>query len=136
WVNLVDLRADYAINKRFGITVSLPYEIAERSLPVMLNGAVATRYTQHANGIGDVMLIGRGWIVDPAAMPHANLQLGLGLKIPTGETAALSPREKLDASGNPTWDMITADQSIQPGDGGVGVLLQLEGFWDVWSSSS
>jgi hypothetical protein len=64
---------------------------------------------------------------DPDMHPGGNLQLGVGVKIPTGQNNATDTFQVL--SGNTVTNQIrTVDQSIQAGDGGFGILVDFSAF--------
>jgi thiol-disulfide isomerase/thioredoxin len=86
------------------------------------------RQTQHANGLGDVSLTVRYWILDPERHPKGNFELGGGIKFPTGDDNAKSRFS--DATGR-VFSKMPVDQSIQPGDGGWGFNLDFQGFQQV-----
>jgi hypothetical protein len=86
------------------------------------------RSRQDADGLGDVTLTPRFWVLDPARHPGGNLQVGLGVKIPTGREDAEDVYPDLFGA-NPRRKPV--DVSIQPGDGGWGALLDLAAFRDV-----
>src|SRR5437773_1267217 len=85
----------------------------------------AARATEHGEGLGDVSAIGRMWVFDPATHSDRNFSVGLGFKAPTGNQNQYDVYN--DNSGaNPTSKPI--DQSIEPGDGGWGAQLEVQGF--------
>jgi hypothetical protein len=72
------------------------------------------------------------WIFDPATALNGNLQVGFGIKSNSGSTTKkdnglfLTPASR---HGNMVYDsLVTMDQAIQPGDGGIGFSLELSGF--------
>lgn len=60
-----------------------------------------------------------GWVIDPVKAPKGNLQLGLGLKMPTGDYEAT---DTFQGPRGPETHFV--DQSIQPGDGGWGFTTE------------
>jgi hypothetical protein len=64
---------------------------------------------------------------DPDTHPGGNLQLGVGVKIPTGQNNATDTFRVL-SGGVVTNQIRTVDQSIQPGDGGFGILVDASTF--------
>ena len=76
-----------------------------------------------AEGLGDVNLIGNAWLRDPAANPASNLAIGLGVKAPTGSNRVMD--DFFTSTNTTRWPV---DQSIQLGDGGVGIIVQAQGF--------
>jgi hypothetical protein len=63
---------------------------------------------------------------DPKTSHKGNLQVGLGLKLPTGSYNYMDYFYKKPDSSV----LGPVDQSIQPGDGGTGITLELNGFYN------
>jgi len=119
---------DHSFTRRFSAAVSVPFVVASWSVPSPIAPTPGPRAVQHGNGFGDVSLIGRFWLFDTNRSSR-NLSVGLGVKPPTGNAAdtdvfvditGASPAEK------------AVDQSVQPGDGGWGTQLEVQGFSQVW----
>ena len=104
------------------MALTLPYVTSDRSQKAPTNYP-SYRFETHAAGFGDVRLTGYGWIWDPAKRPKGNIQVGIGLKAPTGEDGAADIFPTLTG---PTYK--TVDQSIQPGDGGWGLAVELNAY--------
>lgn len=110
WIHAIDLQATYAFTPRYDVSLTVPFVHAERSTVLEHDGE---RHTTRAGGLGDVRLVGHGWLLDPKEPRSGNLRLGLGMKAPTGEDEATGTFHK------PTGPEIRpVDQAIQPGDGG------------------
>lgn len=137
-VGFYDAGLTYGLTDRFSLYVGGPLQLATRSSPVRdQNRQVIDRDVVSANGLGDFILGARGWVLDPAAHQPYNLELGLGVKLPTGAFGLTGVRRSLDsATGQLTSETQTIDQSIQPGDGSVGVMLQASGFWQLAPSTA
>jgi hypothetical protein len=131
--HFVDISITYAFNDRFGLSLTLPYARHERSSVVTdANGAILQRFSTHNSGLADLRLIGSAWLFDPKEHAQGNLQLGLGLDLPTGDDDASDVFPTFDpASGRLVPVRRPVDQSIQLGDGGYGVLLSFYGFRHV-----
>ena len=123
----VSITRKYANGWRF--SVSIPYLIAERSSPIRdpNTNVVLDRSETTAKGIGDVTLVGRKWLWNPSSNPRGNISLGFGGKIPTGDNNVVDTRARI-SNGATTLTEQTVDQSIQPGDGGFGVILDLQSY--------
>jgi hypothetical protein len=126
-------QSDISITRKYPngwrLSLSIPYMIAERSSPIRdpNTNAVVDRSITSARGIGDVTLVARKWLWDPATH-KGNISLGIGGKIPTGEDNVVDTRASLSSSGATTLVTRTVDQSIQPGDGGFGIVFDLQAF--------
>lgn len=126
-VNLADLSIRYQATRRVDLSVGIPYFMATRSQSLRQSGVELERYQTAARGIGDVFVSTRRWIFDPDTHTGGNLQLGVGVKIPTGKNNETDTFRVL--SGTTITNVIrTVDQSIQPGDGGFGILTELSTF--------
>ncbi len=131
-VNVVeqfDTAVVYKISPRYSLALDVPYFSATRSSLYEHDGV--HRHTMNSHGIGDIRLSGRNWLRDPAANPRNNLALGLGLKMPTGDTNVK------DIAYTRTGPVLkTVDQSIQPGDGGWGIAVDLQAYQRLSAATS
>jgi hypothetical protein len=83
----------------------------------------SARHAVTAVGLGDVSLVGSAWLLDPHNH-SGNIALGLGVKAPTGNNEA---SDDYFLKGG-TSVRYPVDQSIQPGDGGWGILVQRQAY--------
>jgi hypothetical protein len=126
---------ELTITRRFGprwsLTFGLPYLMATRSSPIRgAGGVVIGRSETHANGIGDVTFVARRWMFAPKAERDYGLALGWGVKLPTGASSVQDARTRFNTTTSQFVTTVeTVDQSIQPGDGGFGIVLDLSGFY-------
>jgi hypothetical protein len=127
-VNMAEATLRWNVNPRWSLSTTLPYFINERSVPLRQDGEVVGRSVTHAEGIGDLMVVGRRWMLDPATHPRTNWILGVGAKFPTGKPDVRDTRTRLVA-GEKVYSLEEVDQSIQPGDGGWGALVDLSWFY-------
>jgi hypothetical protein len=126
-VNLADLTVRYQATKRIELSLGVPYFMGTRSQSLRQQGVELERYQTAARGVGDIFFTTRRWMFDPDTHPGRNLQLGVGVKIPTGQNNVTDTFRVL--SGTTVTNQIrTVDQSIQPGDGGFGILVDVSTF--------
>jgi hypothetical protein len=119
--HFIDFSVAYNFTPRYSASLALPFVISDRSAPYEHAGQ---RKDSSARGLGDVRVAGYVWLWDPAKMPKGNIQLGLGLKAPTGDYKATDTFYGPAATGRaPVTGYV--DQSIQPGDGGWGFTLEM-----------
>src|SRR4029450_2158636 len=129
-VNLADLTVRYQATKRVELSLGVPIFMGTRSQSLRQQGVELERYQTAARGIGDIFFTTRRWMFDPDMHPGGNLQLGVGVKIPTGQNNSTDTFRVL--SGNTVTNQIrTVDQSIQPGGGGFGGLVDFTTFHGV-----
>jgi hypothetical protein len=96
------------------------------------NKSPNARRTTSSFGVGDVRIAAYYWLVDPARMSRANAQVGLGIKLPTGDYRYRDYFWRNDS----TKVLGPVDQSIQLGDGGTGISTEYNAFYRVgktWS---
>lgn len=132
-IGMLDSGLSYAFNARVSFQVGLPLQSTSRSLPVRdATGKTVDRDVHRADGPGDLTLGLRAWVLEPAPEQAANLEVGLSAKLPTGSTNLRGTRRSWDAAtGSYKVSEGAVDQSIMPGDGGFGALVQLAGYWDL-----
>jgi hypothetical protein len=112
----------------WSVSVGIPYLIAQRSSPIRdSTGTVVDRTITHATGVGDITVTVRRLLWNPKEHPQGNISLGLGIKLPTGQDDVTDTTTKL-VNGQFVNTIQTVDQSIQPGDGGFGAILDFQGF--------
>jgi hypothetical protein len=142
----IDLNLSYAISDRLQVNVAIPYVHNERSqvLATKKGGKVeidgkmvdqtleGIRYSVYAQGLGDIRLNTSYWVFDPQTAHKGNLSVGMGIKLNSGSHSTkdrglfLNPKT---SHGNLVYDsLVTNDQAIQPGDGGIGISFELQGF--------
>lgn len=123
----LDLTLSYAFNNRLYANVTLPFVYNERSS--LYEHGRTERHESYSKGLAD-MRIGAGlWLFSPEKYQNGNVALGLGIKLPTGDYAATD--EFYNVGENGATQVRPVDQSIQPGDGGVGIALDLQAFQTI-----
>jgi len=123
-----DLTVARSFTPRFGISVGVPFSAASWSIPSPTSPTPGTRAPERARGIGDITGMGRVWLFPTATHARGNVAVGVGLKAPTGGYAEQDVF--VDSEGN-NPQLRYVDQSVQPGDGGWGVMLEAQGFRNV-----
>lgn len=121
-VNSYDLGLTYWKNNTWSFQVALPVIFSGRS---SLQDRVH-RSSVHSKGVGDMRLMAYHEKHYTGGERLKGLTWGLGLKLPTGDYEA---QDTFNAASGPETRYV--DQSIQPGDGGVGVITALQGFTQV-----
>ena len=142
--HFIDAAVRYSFDERFSATLTLPFATHDRSQVVRgADRTILQRFHTQSSGLADVRLMANGWLWTPGSAQRGNVQLGLGVDIPTGKDDVEDTFQTLDAaSGRIVGVRRTVDQSIQPGDGGWGVLLDVYAFrtlrprWSVFASAS
>ncbi len=126
-VNTLNLSISRKINNRLSFSVGFPILATSRSQRAHFGND--DRYQTHSFGIGDMNINVYRWMFDPAKSHKGNLQLGLGIKLPTGDYKY----QDYFPTSDSTKDLRTVDQSIQLGDGGTGITVEANGFYNFSS---
>lgn len=122
-----DTTLTYAWSKRLNLYATVPFVNHDRSsLYEHLGNSSGQRFSTQASGLADVQLGASWWVRDPEEHPGWNLQVGVSLKLPTGDDEA---RDIFVRSTGPQERYV--DSSIQPGDGGTGFSISLAGFYSL-----
>ncbi|MBK6827188.1 MAG: hypothetical protein IPG86_10045 [Chitinophagaceae bacterium] len=79
-------------------------------------------------GLGDVRLSASRWLLDPLKHPKGNIQVGLGIKLATGDYQYQDYFHKPGAGGKDSTVLGPVDQSIQLGDGGTGLSIEINAY--------
>jgi hypothetical protein len=114
------------LNNRWSVTLDVPF--ADNSRSQVSSG---TRFSTHSFGIGDISVTGFYWLFNPAKATRGNVQVGLGVKFPTGESN-YQDYFLNGATGARTLGAV--DQSIQLGDGGTGIELNVNAYYNFTHS--
>jgi hypothetical protein len=86
------------------------------------------RFETKSVGLGDARFTANYWILDPLKHPKANVMLGLGIKLPTGNSNVKDVVHRRKADGSDYTLEKPVDQSIQLGDGAIGYNLEFQGY--------
>jgi hypothetical protein len=128
----IDFNMSYGLTNRIQLNLSLPWVHNERSQVMKQTSPVADtfRYSVFAKGIGDIRMSVNYWIFDPAKAQRGNLMVGLGIKLPTGNYAATD--NNVPQADGSRKNFVIMDQAIQPGDGGLGFSVEVQGFTKLY----
>ncbi len=133
YTSVINLSLTRIINNRWSVMVDLPVSNNVRSSLYehgLVNGAYIKkeRHTTGSFGIGDIRFAAYRWLLDPIKNTKGNVQLGLGIKLPTGDYNYKDYWYNVGVNG--TKELRTVDQSIQLGDGGTGFTVELNTFYN------
>ncbi len=122
-----DVTLTYAWTKRLNLNLTLPFVNHDRSsMYEHLGNASGQRFSTQASGIADVQAGASIWVIDPNKAKTWNLQIGAAIKFPTGDAEA---QDIFVKSTGPALRYV--DSSIQPGDGGTGFSISMNGFYSL-----
>jgi hypothetical protein len=117
-IYLYDAALTYAVSRRFNLTVAVPFQRATRR-------SGSSPQVFHSTGIGDVTLMARWWLFKPPSESGQNISFGIGIKFPTGNPGVKDTVPNTNGVGTVTR---VVDQSIQLGDGGWGIPLDIQAY--------
>lgn len=134
---ILDLGLTRIFNDRWSVMVDIPIISNGRSSLYehgLVNGAYIKkeRHSTHSFGIGDARFAAYRWLLDPVKSKKGNIQLGLGIKLPTGDYDYKDYWYNVGVNG--TKELRTVDQSIQLGDGGTGFTVEANTFYNFKSN--
>lgn len=133
--HFLDPGVSYAFSPRFSASLTVPFSVHDRSQVVRSNDVSRTilqRFSTQSLGLGDLRLMANAWVLDPHKHMRGNVLLGVGVDMPTGEKDATDTFQMFDpATGQIVARERTVDQSIQPGDGGWGLLTELYAYYQL-----
>ena len=130
-LDLLDLNATYGVSPQLSLSLGVPlilYASSNRALPAGVAGS--PRFTQSSKGLGDISLTARYWLLDVEEHKSQNVSLGLGVKSPTGNSNAM---DTFPNGAGAAIGLRPVDSSIQLGDGGWGILFDVQAFKQVGS---
>lgn len=121
-INLVSMNLLYQMTSRLSVEVDTPWLFASRKMQ-------SSPIQYDASGIGDTIVSVNSWLWNPEHTTKGNLQLGLGLYIPTGNDDVTNTIDtNTTGTGPPVTKTVPVDFSIQPGTGGWGAVFQWVGY--------
>ncbi|NRF37114.1 hypothetical protein [Pedobacter foliorum] len=122
-----DLSLIRIFNSRWSMMVDVP--IISNARSSLYEHGRKERHSMHSFGLGDIRVAAYRWLFNPATSPKANVQVGLGIKFATGDYDYKDYWQNVGPGGGP--ELRTVDQSIQLGDGGTGLTLELNSFVNI-----
>ena len=120
----LDLSITRLINSRWSILLDVP--VSSNSRSSLYEHKNLGRFTTYSFGLGDIRFAVYSWIIDPVKSPRGNVQVGLGLKLPTGNYNYQDYFHTSDTSKI----LGPVDQSIQLGDGGTGITTEINAYYN------
>ncbi|HUR10978.1 MAG TPA: hypothetical protein VM012_06400 [Flavitalea sp.] len=126
----LDLTLTRVINNRWSLALTAPVISNARSSLYEHGGNTGgknARHSTHSFGLGDIRLSVYRWLIDPVFSKKGNIQVGLGIKLPTGDYKY----EDYFIRNDSTRVLGPVDQSIQLGDGGTGFTAELNTYYNL-----
>lgn len=114
-------------NRGWSVALSLPYLVNSRETNGEHGGPNTARHTTHASGVGDIRITAYKWLIVPRVTQTFNVELGLGIKLPTGDYRYQDNFYRNDS----TYVSAPVNPAIQLGDGGSGIVTELNTFYII-----
>ncbi len=128
--SFLDLGISYGISNRVFLTSVLPIVFHIRSSMYEHGGnppnGLGDRNETSSSGLSDLRFSINYWLLEPGSKNY-NYSLGFGVKLPTGDSNYKADFYNQGPDKNETLKSVV-DQSIQPGDGGFGLTLDLQTY--------
>ena len=127
-INLITSNLTYQWTPRISFELDAPWLFASRK-------SQNSPIEYQASGLGDTIIGANIWIRNPQHAPHDNFSVGLGVLMPTGNDDVQNTTNT-NTTGTGAAVVVTApvDYSIQPGNGGWGLVMQWNGYRRVGKS--
>lgn len=123
----VDVTFNYYLNNRLYANLLIPFVSHSRSSLYEHGGnSLGDRHKTRSSGLADIRLGIDYWLLKPNSHNY-NFAIGTGIKFPSGDFEYTDTFYNQGPNKDLTEDAVV-DQSIQPGDGGFGFNLNLQGF--------
>ena len=121
-INIVTADLMYQWTPRISFEINIPFLFASRKTQ---NSPI--KYA--AQGIGDTILAANAWVLNPKKTHRGNASVGIGLLMPTGNDDVQNTVNSNTTGVGPAVEVTApVDYSIQPGNGGYGMVVQWQGF--------
>lgn len=125
--NSIALNVRHAVSTRLSVNLGIPF--ATTSEQRGQDDSLSHR--QSAAGLGDISLVASMWVFDPVQHGQWNISAGLGVKAPTGSSAGKATYHLLSGT-----EQRFMDPSTQLGDGGWGLIAQVEAYHGLFHRAS
>jgi hypothetical protein len=130
-VFIINFSVSRMFENGWSYTVDIPISAAARTTWQEHDSTTRDRHTTRSFGIGDVRITAYKWLFDASMSHRGNLQLGVGIKLPTGDYRY---EDYFYKKSGPV--SVPVNSTIQLGDGGTGFSLELNGFYNVGRRAS
>ena len=121
-INILTADLMYQWKPRISFEINIPFLFASRKTQ---NSPI--KYA--AQGIGDTILAANAWVLNPKKTHRGNASVGIGVLMPTGNDDVQNTVNSNTTGVGPAVEVTApVDYSIQPGNGGYGMVVQWQGF--------
>jgi hypothetical protein len=125
---IMDLSVTRILNNGWSISVDVPIMAGSRKTwQEHIGPSNKTKYTVHSYGLSDIRMTAYKWLFDISTPHRGNIQLGLGVKLPTGDYRYQDYFHKSTTK----LKLAPVNNTIQLGDGGMGITIEVNSFLTV-----
>ena len=121
----LDMTVIKMLSRGWSLSLSVPLTANDRTTTIEHGGLNTKRRTTRSFGLGDIRFAAYKWLLQPSAKQKGNIQLGLGIKLPTGDYKYQDYYYRNDS----TRVLSAVNPSIQLGDGGTGLTTEINTFY-------
>lgn len=118
-----DFEITRLLTRGWSMGLGFPISANSRTTTLEHGGLNTTPHTTRAFGMGDLHVTAYKWLFKPSE--RGNIQLGLGIKFPTGDFK----KQDYFYRNDTTRILSLVNPSIQLGDGGTGIITELNAFY-------
>jgi hypothetical protein len=121
------LTMDFTLTKliKNGWSISLSMPVSANSRNSVKDHDSIQRHTTRSFGVGDIRFTVYKWLFKPSVSQKLNVQLGLGIKLPSGDYKYEDYHYRKDGSRI----LAPVNASIALGDGGTGIVTEVNAFY-------
>jgi hypothetical protein len=124
-VNSLNISLLKMLNNGWSLALNAPINTNYRRNSADHGGAKTPKHTTSSFGLGDLRFAVYKWLLNTAIHKNSNIQIGLGIKLPTGDYRYQDYFYRNDS----TKVLAPVDVAIQLGDGGTGITGELNSFY-------
>ncbi|KAA9037261.1 hypothetical protein FW778_17695 [Ginsengibacter hankyongi] len=121
----MDLAVTRLLPHGWSLDLGFPISANSRTSNAEHGGPNTTRHTTSAFGMGDLQFTALKWLLKPSENRRGNIQLGFGIKFPTGDFKKQGYFYRNDT----TRVLSILNPSIELGDGGTGIIAELNTYY-------
>lgn len=118
-IHSVQLNLAYSASARLSVRLGIPLAAGSE-----LRGQDDRQlHKQSASGLGDISLVASSWLFNPIEHGQSNISFGVGVKAPTGRSEDAGAYRLVSGQ-----EIRSLDPSVQLGDGGWGIIAQVDAY--------
>lgn len=120
-----DFNVTHLLARGWSLSLSVPISMNKRTSKLEHGGISNPAHSTESFGIGDIRFTAYKWMLKPKINQKFNFQLGFGVKLPTGDYKYPDYFYRKEDS----LVLAPVNPSIQLGDGGTGIITELNSFY-------